>query len=129
MLHVAPDGVRHLPEADRERVAVAADADVEQLAVGRAGAGRDGGHAPVRRVEAMRAREKYVGVFDEQPMPESLATMCGGTSSSWNADDGRRDRVVAAARAEGRHRPLVVAHGQAQLVGLQRGCRATGFLM
>ena len=28
---------------------------------------------------------KYVGVFDEQPMPDSLATMCGGVSSSKNA--------------------------------------------
>ena len=28
---------------------------------------------------------KYVGVFDEQPMPESLATRCGGIASSKNA--------------------------------------------
>src|SRR5260370_1101566 len=28
---------------------------------------------------------KYVGVLDEQPMPESLATRCGGTSRSKNA--------------------------------------------
>jgi hypothetical protein len=26
-----------------------------------------------------------VGVFDEQPMPDSLATRCGATSSSKNA--------------------------------------------
>ena len=28
---------------------------------------------------------KYVGVFDEQPMPESFATRCGSTSRLKNA--------------------------------------------
>jgi hypothetical protein len=28
---------------------------------------------------------KYVGVLEEQPMPDSFATRCGGMSISWNA--------------------------------------------
>jgi len=28
---------------------------------------------------------KYAGVFDEHPMPDSFATLCGSTSSSKNA--------------------------------------------
>jgi hypothetical protein len=31
------------------------------------------------------ALRKYVGVFDEQPMPDSFATRCGGIASSQNA--------------------------------------------
>jgi hypothetical protein len=31
------------------------------------------------------SRTKYAGVFDEQPMPESFATRCGGIDSSQNA--------------------------------------------
>jgi len=30
-------------------------------------------------------RTKYVGVFEEQPIPLSLAIMCGGVESSQNA--------------------------------------------
>jgi cysteine sulfinate desulfinase/cysteine desulfurase-like protein len=36
------------------------------------------------------SRRKYVGVLDEQPMPLSFATLCGGMSSSQNA------RMIAA---------------------------------
>jgi hypothetical protein len=31
------------------------------------------------------SRRKYAGVFDEQPIPESLATLCGSIDSSQNA--------------------------------------------
>ena len=58
MLHVAADGVAQLPEADRQRVAVAGDADVRQLAVGGVGAGRERRHAAVHAVEAVRAAQE-----------------------------------------------------------------------
>ena len=44
---VAPDHVQEVAEADRRRVAVAADAHVDELAVGGVGADGDGGHAAV----------------------------------------------------------------------------------
>src|SRR5262249_23317835 len=44
-----------------------------------------GGMRPCALLKPCAPLTKYVGVFDEQPMPESLATRCGGTSSSQNA--------------------------------------------
>jgi hypothetical protein len=77
--------VRELAEADRGGVAVAGHAEVDQVAVGEVGAGQHRRHAAVHGVEAVRVAEEVVGVFDEQPMPESLATRCGSMSSSKQA--------------------------------------------
>ena len=72
-------GMAQMAEADGQRIAVSGNADVSQLAVGRVRAGCDRRHAPVRRVEAVRAaRRNTSGVFDEHPMPLSLAMRCGG---------------------------------------------------
>jgi hypothetical protein len=40
------------------------------------------GMRPCTLLKPCEAPRKYVGVFDEQPMPESLAMRCGGRSSS-----------------------------------------------
>ena len=53
-VHAAPHGVRELADADRGRVAVAGNAQVEQVAVGQVGAGQHRGHAAVHGVEAVR---------------------------------------------------------------------------
>jgi hypothetical protein len=39
----------------------------------------------VHRIEAVRIAEEIVGVFEEQPMPEILATRCGSIDSSKQA--------------------------------------------
>ena len=59
--HAAPHGVRELAQADRRRVAVARDAEVQQLAVGQVGAGQHAGHAAVHGVEAVAGAEEVVG--------------------------------------------------------------------
>ena len=43
------------------------------------------GMRPCAELKPCAPLTKYVGVFDEQPMPDSFATMCGGVSSSQNA--------------------------------------------
>src|SRR5580765_5987241 len=43
------------------------------------------GMRPCAELNPCAAPRKYVGVFDEQPIPDSLATRCGGVSSSQNA--------------------------------------------
>src|SRR5579862_3064623 len=43
------------------------------------------GMRPWAELKPCAALTKYVGVFDEQPMPESLTTWCGSVSSSWKA--------------------------------------------
>ena len=61
-------------------------------------------------------------------MPDSLATRCGGIDSSQNAWMMRRgDRVVPAAGAQRRDRPLVVAARQPDGVLLQRRVVDLGF--
>ena len=114
-VQVAPDGVAQLPEADRQRVAVAGDADVRQVAVGGVGAGGDRRHAAVRRVEAVRAAHE-VGrrlrrAADARQLGDQVRRRI---QLAEGAHDGRGDRVVPAAGAQGRHRALVVAHGQAE---------------
>ena len=77
--------MRELAEADRGRIAVARDAEIDQLAVGEIGAGQHRRHASVHGIEAVRIAEEVVGVFDEQPMPEIFATRCGSIASSKQA--------------------------------------------
>ena len=72
---------------------------------------------PWAELKPCAPRTKYVGVFDEQPMPLSLAIMCGGRRElPERVDDRGGDRVVAAAGAQRRHRALVVAHREAEVV-------------
>ncbi len=43
------------------------------------------GIRPCTLLKPCPAPRKYVGVFDEQPMPDSFATRCGAIASSKNA--------------------------------------------
>ena len=74
-----------LADADRRGIAVAGDAEIDQVAVGERRAGQHRRHPAVHLLKLVRVAEKYVGVFDEQPMPDSLAARCGATLSSKNA--------------------------------------------
>ena len=42
------------------------------------------GMRPCTELKPCASLMKYVGVLEEQPMPESFATRCGSTSSSKN---------------------------------------------
>ena len=52
-----------LAHTDRGRIAIARHADIDQFTIGKVGAGRDGGHAPMHAVETVRAAEKVGGGF------------------------------------------------------------------
>ena len=114
--------VRELAEADRGGVAVAGDAEIDQIAVGEVGAGEHRRHAPVHRVEAVRVAEEIgrrlrraadAGKFgDAVRLDRELEA---------GLDDRRRDRIVAAAGAQRRHRPLVIAVSEAERVLRQGG--------
>ena len=56
----APDRMRELAEADGRGIAVAGDAEIDQVAVGEVGAGQDRRHAAVHRIEAVRIAEEIV---------------------------------------------------------------------
>jgi hypothetical protein len=66
--------MHELPHADRGRIAVAADADGNQLLVCEHDAGCESRHAPVNTIKSVRTARKYAGVLLEQPMPLSFAT-------------------------------------------------------
>ena len=116
----APHGVGELAEADRRRVAVAADAEVEQLAVGEVGAGQHRGHAAVHGVEAVRGAEEVVGrlrrAADARELGDAVRL---DVELPAGLHQRRRDRVVAAAGAQGRDLALVVAPREAELVARQ----------
>src|SRR5207237_5028881 len=59
-VHAAAHDVSELAEADRGGVAVAGDAEVDQVPVGEVRSGQDGRHAPVDGVETVRVAEEVV---------------------------------------------------------------------
>ena len=105
---VAPDHVAVLAEADARRVAVAADAEHEQLAIGELRAGRGRGHAPVQSVEAVRlldeVRRRLRGAADAAHLRELVRLDAVLVE---RLDQMVGDRVVAAAGAERRRKPFV----------------------
>ena len=91
-VHVTADGVAQLTEADRKRVAVARDADVDQVAIGRVGAGHERGHASVHAVEAVGLAQKVGGRLRRAPDPRQLGYLVGRDRQvPERLDDRRRD--------------------------------------
>ena len=127
-VEVAADGVAELAEADRQRIAVAGDADVVQLAVGRVGAHGDRGHAAVHRVEAVAAAHEVGGglrrAADARELHQVLRLE---RQLPAGLDDGGGDGVVPAAGAQRRQRAFVVAAGEAERILRQRRMGDFGF--
>src|SRR5207244_9579766 len=115
-------------EADRCGVAVARDAEVDQVPVGEVGAGEDRGHAAVHGVEAVRLAEEVVrglGAAADAGELGDLMRLDGELVEG--LDQRRRDRVVAASGAERADLALVVAPCEAELVLGQAGVVELGF--
>ena len=115
---VAAAGVLELAQADVRRVAVAADADAHQLAIGHHRAGRHRGHPAVQRVEAVAVLEevgrRLARTADAAELhgrvrvdPDRLARL----------DQVAGDAVVAAPLAERRGEPLKRQRRQASGCG------------
>ena len=128
---VAPHQVDELADADGAGVAVAADADAQQRAVGQQRAGRDRRHAAVHGVEAVRrCRGSRPGVLLEQPMPDSLMT-CFGLDAHLveRVDDALGDGVVPAAGAQRRLAAAIGGELEADAVGLLAAARVTASMI
>src|SRR6185312_5622304 len=99
-----------LPEADGGGIAVAGDAEVDQVAVGEVRPREHRGHAPVDAVEAVRlveeVRGRLRGAADARELRHAVR-LYGEIPA--RLDDRRADGIVPAARAERGHRALVVA--------------------
>ena len=118
----APHRMGELAEPDRGGVAVAGNAEIDQVAVGEIGAGQHRRHAAVHRIEAV-ALAQHVGrrlrrAADAAELGDPVRRQAQFEAG---VDDRRADRVVAAAGAERRHRAFVVAVGEAERVDGDRG--------
>ena len=117
----AAQRMRELAEPDRGRIAVARDAEIDEVAVGEVGAGEHRWHAPVHRVEAVRVAEEIGRRLRRAADAGELGhPMRRDVELEAGLDDRARDRVVAAAGAQRRDRTLVVAMGVAERVLRQR---------
>ncbi len=107
--YVAADHVLELAQADAARVAVAAYADGDEIAVGRGGAGGDGRHTPMQGVEAVRTAQEvgrgFAGAADSAQFDDLVRV---DRQLIAYGDDLVGDRVVAAALAQRRRPALVV---------------------
>ena len=114
----AAEAMRELAEPDRGRVAVARDAEINELAIGEVGAGHHRRHAPVHAVEAVRLAEKIGRRLRRAADAGELGDAVRRQAQlEAGLDDRGADRIMAAAGAQGRHRPLVIAPGKAERVG------------
>ena len=116
----APQHVHELADADRRRIAVAGNAEIDEIAVGEIGAGQHRRHAAMHAVEAVRIAEEIGRRLRRAADPRQLGdAMRLDVEVVERLDDRRRDRIVAAARAQRRDRALVVAARVAELVARQ----------
>src|ERR1700739_3536886 len=106
-----------LAEPDRGRIAVAGNAEIDLLAVGEVGAGQHRRHAPVHAVETVRLAEKIGRRLRRAADAGELGDLVRLQAQlETSLDDRGTDRIVAAAGAKGRHRPLIVAVSKAERV-------------
>ena len=118
----AAHGMRELADADRGGIAVARDAEIDQVAVGEVGAGQHRRHAPVHGVEAVRGVEEIVGGLGRAADAGNLRHPVRlDRELEAGLDDRGGDGVVAAAGAQRRDLALVVAVGVAERVLRQAG--------
>ena len=118
----APQAMRELAEPDRGAVAVAGNAEINQIAVGEIGAGQHRRHAAVHRVEAVRIAEEIGRRLRRAADAGNLGhPMRLDRQFEAGLDDRGGDRIVAAAGAQRRDRALIVAVGIAELVLRQLG--------
>ena len=124
---VAAHEVDELPDADGGGVAVAADAEGNQLMVGQQGSGCDRGHAAVHGVEAVGAAHEICralrGAADAAGLDHALGLHAHFVHG---VDDALGNRIVAAAGAKRGLATAVVENGQANAIDFGCGCGCAG---
>ena len=120
--HTASHCIGKLPQADRRRIAIARDPQVQQVAVGQVCAGQNRRHAPVHGVESVRGAQEVVRRLGTAPDTRQFGhPVRFDVEFPAGLDDGCGNRVMAAAGAQGGDSPLVVAPGVTDLVQCEGG--------
>ena len=108
--HVPPDRMTELAKSDRQRIAVARDADVGERAIRGVRAGRDRRHAPVHGVEAVRLLHEIRGRLGRAADAAHLRRAVGRNGE---LPHGLHERgghgVVSATGAQRGHHAFIVA--------------------
>src|SRR5262249_2254117 len=118
---VAPHQVHELADANRARVAVAADANRDQLLVREHRAGADRRHAAVDRVETGRPAEEVRRALARAADARQLDDLPRVDAHlEKRVDDAFRNRVVAAAGAQRRLAAFVDLRLEPDSIYLQR---------
>ncbi len=118
----APQGVGELAKADGGGIAVAGNAEIDQVPIGEAGSGQHRGHAAVHGVEAVRCAQEIGGSLGRAADARELGDpMRLQVQLEAGLDDRAGDGIVAAAGAERRDRTFIVAVGEAEPIGRQLG--------
>ena len=112
---IAPHQVDELADADGGGVAVAADAERDQVAIRQHGAGRDRGHASMHGIEAVRAAHEVRRTLGRAADAAGLDHALGRHAHFVHGvDDALGNCVVAAAGAQRGLAAAIVEDGQAQ---------------
>src|SRR5947207_15652311 len=120
--------MRELTKADRRAIAIARHAKIDQVTVSEIRASKHGGHATVHRIEAMRIAKKIGRCFRRASDAGNLGDAVGlDRQLEAGLDYGARDRIVTAAAANSRYRPLVGTLRITQRVLRETGMVAFGF--
>ena len=118
----APHHVRELAQSNRGGIAIAGNTEIKQLAIGQIGPRQYRGHAAMHGIESMRCTEKIVRRLGTATDAGQLGhTVRLNVELPAGLNDGCRNRVMPAARAQRRDTALIVPAGVAHLVLRQRG--------
>src|SRR5262249_42531596 len=119
---VAPNQVHELSDADGGGVAIAGHADAEHSVVGEERAGRDGGHASVDAVEAVREAEEVGRRLRRAADAGELRDVKRADAHIVEAlYDALGDGVVSASGAESGLAAFIVDDLEAETIGLLGG--------
>src|SRR5262245_39673027 len=119
--------MRELAKSDGGGIAVAGDAEIDQIAVGEVGARQHRRHAAVHGIESVRITEEIVGRLRGAADARDLChPMRLDRELVAGLDDRGGDRVMAATRAEGGDLALVVTMGETERVLRQAGMMEFG---
>ena len=119
--------MRELSEADGRAIAIARDAEINEIAIGEIGAGQHARHAAVHGVEAMGLAEEIIRRFRRAADAGKLgyAVRLDGKLET-GLDQRGADGIVPAAGAQGGDAALVIAMREADCVLRQRGMMQAG---
>ena len=116
-----------LPHTNGGRIPIPGHTDIDKIPVGQVGAGCNGGHAAVDRVESMGLSKEIGRCLGRASNPGHLDHPVGGDGELKAClDDGIGDGIMAAPCTECGIGPFVIPPGMAEIIFRQIGMTENG---